>query len=70
MLDMKKAGNGPLDPSQNMGLNSGKIFGHFGQSVKSRTDFGCYVGIYALNSFLMSRRPEIGMEFGSTKMNR
>ena len=36
MLDMKKAGNGPLDRSQNMGPNCGKFFGHFGQSVKSK----------------------------------
>ena len=34
------------------------------------TDVGCYVGIYALNSVLVSRRPEMGMEFGSKKWNR
>ena len=34
------------------------------------TDVGCYVGIYALNSILVSRRPEMGMEFGSKKWNR
>ena len=28
--DMKKAGNGPFDRSQNMGPNCGKLFGHFG----------------------------------------
>ena len=34
------------------------------------TDVDCYVGIYALNSILVSRRPEMGMEFGSKKWNR
>ena len=34
------------------------------------TYVGCYVGIYALNSVLVSRRPEMGMEFGSKKWNR
>ena len=34
------------------------------------TVVGCYVGIYALNSVLVSRRPEMGMEFGSKKWNR
>ena len=31
------------------------------------TDVGCYVGIYALNSVLVSRRSEMGMEFGFKK---
>ena len=31
------------------------------------TDVGFYVGIYASNSVLVSRRPEMGMEFGSKK---
>ena len=31
------------------------------------TDVGCYVGIYVLNSVLVSRRPEMGMELGSKK---
>ena len=53
-----------------MGPNYGNFFGHLGQSVKSRADVGCYVGIYALNSILVSRRPEMGMEFGSKKWNR
>ena len=30
MLDMKNAGNGPFDQSQNMGPNCGKIFWTFG----------------------------------------
>ena len=30
----------------------------------------CCVGIYAINSILASRRPEMGMEIGSTKRNR
>ena len=34
------------------------------------TDVGFYVGIYALNSILVSRRLEMGMEFGSKKWNR
>ena len=34
------------------------------------TDVDCYVGIYALNFVLVSRRPEMGMEFGSKKWNR
>ena len=34
------------------------------------TDWAVYVGIYALNCALVSRRPEMGMEFGSTKRNR
>ena len=34
------------------------------------TDVGCYVRIYALNSILVSRRPEMGMEFGFKKRNR
>ena len=34
------------------------------------TDVGCYVGINALNSVLVSRRPEMCMEFGSKKWNR
>ena len=36
MLDMKNAGNGPFDRSQNMGVNGGNFFGHLGQSVKPR----------------------------------
>ena len=31
---------------------------------------GCCVGIYAINSILVSRRPEMGMEISSTKRNR
>ena len=31
---------------------------------------GCYVGIKALNSVLVSRRPEMSMEFSSKKWNR
>ena len=32
-----------------------------------KTDVDCYVGIYALSSVLVSRRPELGMKFGSKK---
>ena len=38
--------------------------------MKSRTDVGCYVGIYALNFILVGRRPEMDIEFGSKKWNR
>ena len=34
------------------------------------TVVGCCVGIYAINFILVSRRPEMGMEIGSTKRNR
>ena len=34
------------------------------------TVVGCCVGIYAINSTLVSRRPEMGMEISSTKRNR
>ena len=34
------------------------------------TDVGSYVEIYALNSVLVSRGPEMGIEFGSKKWNR
>ena len=37
---------------------------------RPETDLGCYVGIYAFNYVLVSRRPEIGMKFGSIKRNR
>ena len=40
-IDMKNAGNGPFDRSQNMGPNYGIFFGHLGQSVKSRANVGC-----------------------------
>ena len=69
-IDMKNARNGPFDRSQNMGPNCGNVFGHLGQSVKSRTGVGCYVGIYALNSILVSRRPEMAMEIGFKNWNR
>ena len=34
------------------------------------TDLGVCVIIYIINCVLMSRRPEMGMEFGPTKWNR
>ena len=34
------------------------------------TVVGRYVGIYALNSVLVSRRPKMGMKFGSKKWNQ
>ena len=66
MLDMKKCREWAVDRSQNMGPNYGNFFGHLGQSVPE-TDVGCYVGIYALNSILVSIRPEMGKKFGSKK---
>ena len=38
--------------------------------MKSRTNVGCYVGIYALNSILVSRRPKMAMEIGFKNWNR
>ena len=67
---MKKAMNGSCDRSQNMGPNCGIFFRLLDSREPLETDVGCYVGIYALNFVLMSRRPEIGMKFGSTKRNR
>ena len=67
---MKKAGNGPYDRSQNMGPNCGIFFRLLDNREPLETDVGCYVGIYALNSVLVSRRPKMGMEFGSKKWNR
>ena len=34
------------------------------------TDLGIFIIIYIINCVLVSRRPEMGMEFGSTKRNR
>ena len=34
------------------------------------TDLGVCVIIYIINYVLVSRRPEMGIEFGSTKRNR
>ena len=34
------------------------------------TVLGVCVMIYTINCFLVSKRPEMGMEFGSTKRNR
>ena len=34
------------------------------------TDLGVCGIIYIINCVLVSRRPEMGMEFGSTKRNR
>ena len=54
-----------------MGPNCGNFFIDFWTTrERPETDVDCYVGIYAFNSVLVSRRPKIGMEFGSTKRNR
>ena len=45
-----------------------EIFWTFGTIREAiETDAGCYVGIYALNSILVSIRPEMGMKSGSKK---
>ena len=67
---MKKAGNGPYDRSQNMGPNCGIFFNFLDSREPPETDVGCYFGIYALNSVLVSRRPKMGMKFGFKKWNR
>ena len=48
-----------------------KIFGHFWSvCINLGTDLGICIIIYIINCVLVSRRPEMGMEFGSTKRNR
>ena len=50
-----------------MGPNCG-IFGDFWVVRDSQeTVMGCSMGIYALNSILVSRRPEMGKKFGSKR---
>ena len=48
-----------------------KFLGYF-WSVRIRlgTDLAICIIIYIINCVLVSRRPEMGMEFGSTKRNR
>ena len=48
-----------------------KFLDPFGQSVTVLgTDLGVCVVIYIINWVLVCRRPETGMEFGSTKRNQ
>ena len=67
---MTKAGNVPYDRSQNMGPNCGIVLDFLDSPEPPETVVGCCVGIYALNSTLVNRRQEMGMEIGSTKKNR
>ena len=61
---------GCLIGPKNMGPNCGNFLDFWTPRERPETDVDCYVGIYALNSILVSRRPELGMEFGSKKWNR
>ena len=48
-----------------------KFLGYFWSvRISLGTDLAIYIIIYIINYVLVSRRPEIGMEFGSTKRNR
>ena len=48
-----------------------KIFGTlWSVCISLGTDLGIWIIIYLINYVLVSRRPEMGMEFGSTKRNR
>ena len=64
MLDMKKAENGSFDLVE--------IFFRYSWSVRGCWGliWGVYMIIYGINYALVFIRPEIGMEFGSTKRNR
>ena len=48
-----------------------KFLGYFlSVWISLRTDLAICIIIYIVNCVLVSRRPEMGMEFGSTKRNR
>ena len=48
-----------------------KLLGDFlSARISLGTDLGICIIIYIINCVLVSRRPEMGMEFGSTKRNR
>ena len=48
-----------------------KFLGYFWSVwISLGTDLAICIIIYIINYVLVSRRPEIGMEFGSTKRNR
>ena len=48
-----------------------EILGYFWSvRISLGTDFAICIIIYIINCVLVSRRPEMGMEFGSTKRNR
>ena len=62
---------GRLIGPKNLGPKCENFRDPFGQSVRVLgTDLGVCVIIYIINCVLVSRRPKIGMEFGSTKRNR
>ena len=67
-IDMKKAGNGPFDRSQNRGPNCGNFFRH-SRSVRGCWGliWGVYMIISGINYALVCIRPEMGMKFGSKK---
>ena len=68
MSDMKEAGNGPFDRSQNMGPNCGNFFRH-SWAVHGcwGLNWGVYMVIYGINYALVFIRPEMGKKFGSKK---
>ena len=48
-----------------------KFLGHFWSvRISLGTDLAICIIIYLINYVLVSRRPEMGMKFGSTKRNR
>ena len=48
-----------------------KFLGYFWSvRISLGTDLAICIIIYIINCVLVSRRPEMGMEFGSTKRNR
>ena len=55
----------------NLGTEVRKFLGHFWSvRICLETDLGICIIIYIINCVLVSRRSEMGMEFGSTKRNR
>ena len=55
----------------NLGTEVWKFLGHFWSiRISLGTDLGICIIIYIINCVLVSMRPEMGMEFDSTKRNR
>ena len=55
----------------NLGTEVWKFLGYFWSvRISLGTDLAICIIIYIINCVLMSRRPEMGMEFGSTKRIR
>ena len=67
---MENAGNGLLIGPKTWDRIMEKILDIWDSREPPETVVGCCVGIYAINSILVSRRPEMRMEIGSTKRNR